>query len=265
MLQDADKEAAEDVDEHDQDAGHGVPAHEFRGTVHRPEEVGFVGDGGAALARFVLADQPGVEVGIDGHLLAGHRVEGEAGGDFSDAPGALGDDHEVDDHQNGEDDNPDGVVATDEEMPEGVDHLPGRPRPGMAFEQHDARRGDVERQPQQRGDQQHRREHREIQRLHDVDGHQHDDHRDGDVEGEKDVEQEGRQRQHHHRQDQQDEDRPRQLLDARAAKNALQGQGGVSHGSAPQAPVRQERRFHAAAAGSGHPPCASCRVDRRRP
>ena len=51
----------------------------------------------AAPARVVLADQPGVEVGVDRHLLAGHRVQGESGAHLGDALGALGDDDEVDD------------------------------------------------------------------------------------------------------------------------------------------------------------------------
>jgi hypothetical protein len=41
-------------------------------------------------------------------------------------------------------DDTDGEVATDQEMAEGFDHLPGSPRPGMPFEQDDARRGDVQ-------------------------------------------------------------------------------------------------------------------------
>ena len=38
----ADDEAADDVDEQDQDAGHRVAAHELAGAVHRAEELGFL-------------------------------------------------------------------------------------------------------------------------------------------------------------------------------------------------------------------------------
>ena len=38
LLRDADDHAADDVDEHDQQARDGVAAHEFRGAVHRAEE-----------------------------------------------------------------------------------------------------------------------------------------------------------------------------------------------------------------------------------
>ena len=90
---------ADDVDEDDDDAGDRVAADELAGTVHRAVEVGLLRDLAAAPARLVLADQAGVQVGVDRHLLAGHRVQREARRDLGDAAGALGDDHEVDDDQ----------------------------------------------------------------------------------------------------------------------------------------------------------------------
>ena len=257
VLQHTDEQSAEDVDEHNQDAGDGVAADELRRAVHRAEEIGLVGDRRAPFARFVLADQSGVEVGVDRHLLARHRIEREACGDFGDAAGALGDHDKIDDHQNRKNDDADRVVAADQEVAKSVDHLSGGARAGMAFEQHDARRGDVERQAQQRSDQQHRRKNREIERFHDVDRDQHDDHRNGDIEGKEQVEHERRQRQHHHRQDEQDQHRASQLLQAVATEKTLQGERRVSHRSAP-APTRRGRRWHAAASGNCRRPAASC-------
>jgi hypothetical protein len=72
-----------------------------------------------------FVDQAGVQVGVDRHLLAGHRIEGEARADFGDALGALGDHDEVDHHQDREDDQADGEVAADQEVAEGLDHLAG--------------------------------------------------------------------------------------------------------------------------------------------
>ena len=90
--------------------------------------------------------------------------------------------------------------------------VPAAPGAGVALEQHHAGRGDVERQPQQRGQQQHRREGGEVERPHHVgrDHHHHQRHR--DVEGEQQVERERRQRQHHHRQDHHDDERRHQRL-----------------------------------------------------
>jgi hypothetical protein len=60
----------------------------------------------------------------------------------------------------------------------------------MAFEQNDTRRSNVERQAQQRRDQQNGREDREIQGFLGVDRNQHDEHRNGDIEGEKEIQNE---------------------------------------------------------------------------
>ena len=79
LLHDADDDAADEVDQRDQDAGHRVALDELRGAVHRAVEVGLLGDLGAALARLLVGDLARVEVGVDRHLLAGHRVEREAG------------------------------------------------------------------------------------------------------------------------------------------------------------------------------------------
>src|SRR3989344_1279256 len=111
VLHHADDEAADDVDEQDQDAGDGVTAHELRGTVHGAVEFGLFAHLAAALAGLGLVNHAGAQVGVDGHLLAGHGVQGEAGRDFGDALGTLGDHGEVDHHQDGEDDDPDREVA----------------------------------------------------------------------------------------------------------------------------------------------------------
>ena len=91
--------------------------------------------------------------------------------------------------------------------------LPAAAGAGVALEQDDAGRGDVEREAQQRRQQDHRREGGEVERPDHVgrDHHHHQRHR--DVEGEQQVERERRQRQHHHRQDHHDDERRHQGAD----------------------------------------------------
>ena len=85
VLQDADQDAADDVDAGDDQPGHGVAAHELGRAVHGPEEGRLLLDFlAAALGRF-LVDQARRQVRVDRHLLAGHGVEGEACGDLGDA------------------------------------------------------------------------------------------------------------------------------------------------------------------------------------
>ena len=162
LLGDADDDAADDVDEHHQQARDRVAAHEFRGAVHGAEEAAFVLQLLAALLGGRLVDQAGAEIGVDRHLLARHGVEVEAGGDFRDAPRTLGDDHEVHDHQDREHDNADDEIAAHHEIAEGLDDVAGGRGALMALRQDQPGRGQVERQPQHGRDQQDGRERRRI-------------------------------------------------------------------------------------------------------
>src|ERR1041384_7194735 len=67
-------------------------------------------------ARFRFVERAGRKVGIDRHLLARHGVEVEARGDFGDAAGALGDDDEIHDDQNGKDHHADDEIAAHDEV-----------------------------------------------------------------------------------------------------------------------------------------------------
>ena len=89
-------------------------------------EVGFAAHALAPLARLALVDDAGVQVGVDRHLPAGHRVEGEPRGDFGDADRAVVDDEELDDDEDDEDDDADDEVAADDELTERHDDVAGR-------------------------------------------------------------------------------------------------------------------------------------------
>ncbi len=205
-LADADGEAADQVDQRDDDRRDRVALDELRGTVHRAVEVGLGVHLGAALAGLVLVDEPGVQVGVDGHLLAGHRVEGEPGADLGHAAGTVGDDDELDDQEDREHDQADDERAADHEVAERVDHLAGVP-----VEQHEAGGADVQRQPEERHHQDHGGEGREVEGA----GHEHRDHqhqqRAGDVQGDQQVEDDRGQRHHEHHDDEHDADGDTQL------------------------------------------------------
>jgi hypothetical protein len=156
--------------------------------------------GVAALARLLLGDLPGVQVGVDRHLLARHGVEGEAGTDLGDAPGAVRDDHEVDDDEDEEDDEADDHVAADDELAERLHDVTG-----VALEEDEPRDADVDGQAEHRRQQQEGGEGREVQRARQVQRRDDDGQRDRDVQRDEQVEQERRQRHHQHHDDQDDE------------------------------------------------------------
>src|ERR687896_135391 len=80
-----------------------ISAPAISGAVHRAVEVGLVTDLLAALAGLLVGDLAGVQVGVDRHLLAGHGVEREAGGNLGHAPRAVRYDHELDHDEDQED------------------------------------------------------------------------------------------------------------------------------------------------------------------
>ena len=100
-----------------------------------------------------LIDVAGAQVVVDRHLLARHGVEAESGGDLGDALATLGDDDELRDRDDQEDDHTDGNVAADHEVAERADDLAG-----VGLQQDEPRRGDGDREPEQCGDQDDRRE-----------------------------------------------------------------------------------------------------------
>ena len=203
----ADRDAADDVDEGDDQAGDGVAADEFRGAVHRAEEGRFLLQLAAAKLRGLVVDDAGRKVGVDRHLLAGNGVEGEARADLGDTGRALGDDDEVHDDQDHEHDEADDEVARHHQVREAGNDVAGGVRALVAVRQDHAGRRDVERQAQHGGDQEDGREGREIERPRDPQRDHQDQHRERDREGEADVDQEGRDRQEKHRQDDDDAER----------------------------------------------------------
>ena len=198
MLEDTDGEAANQVDDQHQQAGDGIPSHELGGPVHGAVEVGLSGDLLPTGPGLVLIQRAGVEIGIDGHLLARHGIQREAGGDFGDPLSALGDHHKVDDHQDHEDHQTHHIVTADDHLTERLNDFTGGLVPLMTMEQHDPGRGDVQRQPHQGGDQQHSREHGEIERTAGRDRDQQHQHGQHYVEGKQRIQQPTGQGQDHH-------------------------------------------------------------------
>jgi hypothetical protein len=215
VLDHTDDQAADDVDDGNQDTGDGVTVDVLRSTVHRAIEFRFLAHFRAALLGFRLGDQAGVQVGIDCHLLARHRIQGKTRADLGDTTRTLGDDGKVNDGQDDEHDQADRVVAADQEVTEGFDDFTRSGAAGVPLGQHHAGRGHVQRQAQHGGNQQHGREGHEIERLDRVQRGQQHDHGHRDVKAEEQVQCKRRQRQDHHCQQHDDQDRRRQRVAAR--------------------------------------------------
>ena len=145
--------------------------------------------------------------------------------------------------------------------------LPAASRALVAVQQHDARRGDVQREPQQGRDEQDGREDAELERPRHVHDGQDDDERERDVEGEQHVERERRQRQHHHREDHDERDGH---AEAAAARSCAGRRVSAAGPCASRSSVRDGRRVgRHARSGDGQgaarrsPARASARTRRR--
>ena len=200
VLEHTDGNATDQVDGQDQQAGDGVALDEFTGAVHRAVEVCFLGNFRATVLGFFLVDKTGIEIGIDGHLLTRHGIQGETCAYFRHPASTFGDHQEVDDHEDGEDHQANRVVTADKNRAERLDHLTGRITAFMAVEQNNPCGCNVERQPQQCCHQQNSRKGCKLHRPQGVDTHQQDHDRQGNVEGEEHVQHERRHGQNHHAQ-----------------------------------------------------------------
>ncbi len=169
LLHDTDEYSADDVDEGDDQRSDRVSLHELGRAVHRAVEIGLARDLGAAAARFILVDEPRIQISVDRHLLARHRVECESRSDFCNTSGTLCNDDEVDADENQEQHESDGVVAANHELTECLNDVPG-----LAVRQDQSRTRDVQREPEQSEQQQQARERAELERVGRVQGREQD-------------------------------------------------------------------------------------------
>ncbi len=203
MLEDTDEQPPDDVDKQDQDTGNRIALDEFARTIHGTIEVGLGHDLLATPPGLLMIYDSGAQVGIDGHLLARHRIQGKASTNLRNTASTLGHNDEVDNDQDCKYHHTDREIAADHELAEGLDDMARRVRTGMSLKQDDPGRGNIQRQTQESNQQDDRRKCREIERFLRVDtGHDNDDGQ-GDIERKGNIERKGREGHDEHREDRQ--------------------------------------------------------------
>ena len=95
---------------------------------------------------FVIIDQAGVQIGINRHLFAGHRIECETGSDLGDPLCAFGDYDELNQNQDNEHNKTDHRIATNNKAAERQNDFPC-----VALQQNQPGRRNIQRQPKQCG------------------------------------------------------------------------------------------------------------------
>ena len=207
VLEDADDQPRHDIDGRDQHRRQRVALGEADRAVHRAVEIGLFTHAFAPGPRLLLVDHPGVEVGVDRHLAPWHRVQGETRRDFRDTHRAVVDHDELNGDEHDEHDDADHEVAADHELAEGHDDVARRLHAVGAVHEDESRRRHVERQPDQRQQEQQRGEDTELDRLSDIDHRQQQHDGQSDGHRQQQVEQQRRQRHDHQQHDRDDRDR----------------------------------------------------------
>ncbi|MNC23811.1 hypothetical protein D3C75_718460 [compost metagenome] len=118
-----DNKTADQVDQQDDNAGNRVSLDEFTCSIHGPEEVSFTFNVTAAFSRLLFVDHPCVQIGIDTHLFAGHRIQCKACTYLSNTFRTFGNYYELDNDQNQKHNESDGNLPSGDPATEGCHDL----------------------------------------------------------------------------------------------------------------------------------------------
>jgi hypothetical protein len=144
-----------------------------------------------------LVDDASVQIGIDGHLLSWHGVEGKARSDLRRTHGAMADDQKLNGDQGQEEDEADDVIPAHHELSKSLDHLAGSRSALIAMQQNAPRARQVERQAKQRKKQYQTGKNRELYRPQNLDRGKQDQYRGSDADSQQQIEHEAGQRNQH--------------------------------------------------------------------
>src|SRR5581483_4080549 len=114
-------QTADDVDQNDENRRDRIAFNEFAGAVHRTVKVGLEFDLFSTLFCLGFGDETCVQVGINRHLLARHRIKRKSGNHFSYAASAVRDHHKLHDDKNQKRNKADNKVAAHHKIAERFD------------------------------------------------------------------------------------------------------------------------------------------------
>ena len=192
MIRDADNDATDEIERHDDQRRDRVALDEFSGAIHCTVEIGLALHGRALSASALGIKCAGVHVGIDRHLLTRHGIECKARGDLGDTLRPARDNDELNrDQDRKNDESYDQVPMHDERAERGNDRTHCARR--CTLREDEPRRRDVERKTKERCDQQRRCECRKLERVFDRHRQQQHQRRTENVDTEQHIEKRGRQ------------------------------------------------------------------------
>ena len=119
-----DHQTADNVDDQNHDADDRVTFNKLACTVHGTVKVCFLLDFFPPRSRFLLIDQPGVQIGVNAHLLPGHRVQRKTCANFRYPFGPFRNDDKLYNDQDKKDDKTDRQLSAGDEITKRMYDLP---------------------------------------------------------------------------------------------------------------------------------------------
>ena len=98
----------------------------------------------------MLIDDSSIQIRINPKLLARQRIQREPSRYFRNTNSAVVDHDVLDNDQNQENHDADGVITTDDELAKRADDIAGSGHPSTTVEQNEPCGSDIQRQPEQR-------------------------------------------------------------------------------------------------------------------
>ena len=124
-VDESDGDAAHQVDNRDDDGHSGVALDDFGGAVHSAVKIGLLLNLLPAHPCLLLVNKAGGQIGVNGHLLTGHGVQGKPSGHLGHAFSALGDDDKLHQHDDEEDDEAYHKIAARNQLAKVLNHHTG--------------------------------------------------------------------------------------------------------------------------------------------
>ena len=176
MLENADQKAGNDIDSCNENAGDGITLRKPRSSVHGSKKFCFFGQIASANPGLFLIDQTRTQVRVNRHLFSGQGIQCESGRDFRYADRAVVNDDVLNRNQHEKNNHADYVVSPDYKVSESLNDFSGCGGTRVAVHQDQTCRGDIQREPKQRKQEQRCGEDTELNRFLDMHrDHQHDD------------------------------------------------------------------------------------------
>ena len=125
LIRNPDDDPGDDIDERNDKAGNCIPFDKLHRTIHTAMQLTFQSQTTSAQTRLMRGDVAPAQIGIDAHLLTGHRIQGKTRADFCNALRPFCNDDKLDGCDNQKDNHPNDKIASNDKFSEAFNNMAG--------------------------------------------------------------------------------------------------------------------------------------------